>query len=55
MKNSKKLLKRNLKAIYGGSAPQCPNGYKPCLTGIDDNENPKWACIPGNLVCSFTS
>lgn len=51
MKNLKKLLKKDLKRIHGGGAPECPAGYKPCLT-IDDNDQPKWTCIWSTLSCN---
>jgi bacteriocin-like protein len=51
MKNLKKLSKKDLKAINGGGAPQCPAGYKACLKVGPDDEI-KWTCIPSNLPCN---
>ncbi|MDH6253579.1 hypothetical protein M2347_003306 [Chryseobacterium sp. H1D6B] len=51
MKNLKTIERKELKTINGNGAPQCPAGYKPCITGMLD-EMPKWSCIPSNLVCN---
>ncbi|MDO3424520.1 hypothetical protein QWT87_06420 [Chryseobacterium sp. APV1] len=52
MKNLRKLERRELRAMNGGNAPQCPSGYKPCMKIDETNELPKWSCIPSNLPCN---
>ncbi|MBL7881336.1 MULTISPECIES: hypothetical protein [Chryseobacterium] len=52
MKNLRKLERRELRAMNGGNAPQCPSGYKPCMKIDETSELPKWSCIPSNLPCN---
>lgn len=50
MKNLRKLSTSDLKAINGGSAPECPQGFKPCMV-IGENDTPKWTCVWASLPC----
>lgn len=52
MKNLRKLERRELHAMNGGNAPQCPSGYKPCMKIDETTELPKWSCISSNLPCN---
>lgn len=52
MKNLRKLERRELRAMNGGNAPQCPSGYKPYMKIDETSELPKWSCIPSNLPCN---
>lgn len=46
MKNLRKLSKKNMKTISGGSAPLCESGYMACRVGKDANGSPIWECLP---------
>ena len=50
MKNLRKLSKRDLQTINGGSAPECPDGYNPCMT-FDENGQWEWNCVWASLPC----
>ncbi|PIF45627.1 bacteriocin-like protein [Chryseobacterium sp. 52] len=51
MKNLKRLSKKDLKTIKGGSAPSCDLDYKACVTGRDENGAPVWDCLPPSYPC----
>lgn len=50
MKNLLKISKKDLKTIQGGSAPECPDGYNPCMI-FDESGHWEWTCVWASLPC----
>lgn len=51
MKNLKQLKKSDLKEIYGGNAPECPEGTIACLIPPKNGSPVRWRCTPVTEEC----